>query len=840
MGLAGIAMFAQGPGARIEGEAIFHKHVRPMLEEKCAGCHGKAQAISQFRATAREDLLKGGNRGPSLVPGDAKSGTLLLALEQTTALKMPPGAKLPEETIAAVRRWVELGAPWPEGPAPAAAAQGSDADAWAFGPLRPGKLTSIDAYLQAELAKAKLPLAARASRRELIRRATQDVWGLPPTPEQVEAFVRDARPDAVAWKDLVDRLLASPRYGERWARHWLDVTRYADTGGFSNDYERPNAWRYREYVIRSLNNDKPYFQFVREQIAGDEMDASNPEMLVATGFLRMGPWEHTGMSVAAVTRQQWLDDVTHSTTATFLGLTMECARCHDHKFDPIPTKEYYRVQAVFAASEFAEPAAKFLPGEARDDFAAGRKRLEDLMQRNEARVKEYELLCLNRAAQKRGLTGPSEIPDKEARMIRQNKRELTPEEFERFKVYQKRQQLYKESIKRYEELAYGLQHAKKAQDVHILPVGNLETPGERVDPGYLSAVWRGPQAGPADVTTEIAGRRRELAEWIGSEKNPLTARVIVNRVWHWHFGHGIVRTPNDFGKLGARPTHPELLDWLAAEFVANQGSIKHLHRMILSSEAYQRGSQPADAELVKKADLDNKLLSYFPPRRMEAEEIRDSMLAVSGELSLETGGPGVFAAINRDIAQQPQQIMGTLRPAWEPAAKRADRNRRTIYTFQMRNLVDPMLEVLNAASMNESTAKRDETTIPTQAYALFNSDFARAQALALAQRAGNIDGVWRRILLRAPTAAEKTLAASHLAKRTEWHKQHAPPARGERKALVRAITSELTGDEVMITEDIDPLPYEENLHPGDVAPGVRALADIALALLNSSEFLYPY
>jgi hypothetical protein len=367
-------------------------------------------------------------------------------------------------------------------------------------------------------------------------------------------------------------------------------------------------------------------------------------------------------------------------------------------------------------------------------------------------------------------------------------------------------------------------------------VGNLETPGERVDPGIVASV----PGGQREITKDVAGRRAQLAAWIASPENPLTARVIVNRVWHWHFGRGIVRTPNDFGKLGARPTHPELLDWLAADFLASKGSLKHLHRRILLSDAYQRATKPPDPERVKKADLDNKLLSYFPPRRMEAEEIRDSMLAVSGELSLETSGPGTFAAINRDIAEQPQQIMGTLRPAWEPSAKKADRNRRSIYTFQMRNLVDPMLEVLNAASMNESTARRDETTIPTQAYALFNSEFARTQALALAQRAGSIDNLWLRVLLRAPTAEEKSLAEKHLAARLAWHTAHKPPPRAERKPLVRAITSELTGDEVMITEDADPQPYEEDLHPAQAPPRTRALADIALALLNANEFLYPY
>ncbi|MGH7248629.1 MAG: DUF1549 domain-containing protein, partial [Pseudomonadota bacterium] len=378
---------ADQAGSADEATAIFSKYVHPLFQQKCMGCHGTALKTSELSVQSRDSLLHGGKRGPAIVPGDAAKSLLVTAVEQTGALKMPPGEKLPQETIAAIRRWIDLGAPWTDAPPKTAPSWNyAPQDVWEFQPLRHDPVptvgidasevqTPVDAFILEKLKGKGLRLAPPASRAELLRRATYDLTGLPPAPEEVEAFVKDRASDREAFRKVVDRLLASPRYGERWGRHWLDVVRYADSGGYSNDFERPHAWRYRDYVIRSFNQDKPYNEFVREQIAGDEIDPNDPEKLVATGFLRMGPWEQTGMSVAAETRQAWLDDVTHSTATTFLGLTMECARCHDHKFDPLPTKDYYSLQAIFATTEFAERPAPFLPGEARPDFAAGRARV---------------------------------------------------------------------------------------------------------------------------------------------------------------------------------------------------------------------------------------------------------------------------------------------------------------------------------------------------------------------------------------------------------------------------------------------------------------------------------
>ncbi len=817
-----------------------------MLAAKCGACHGEKQKISGFSVASREELLKGGVRGPSLRPGQPSESLLLSVLDHSSSVKMPPGAKLEESLLAAVRRWIEVGAPWSDATAPQLPS--GEEDTWAFRPVQmrtppasnpqTGSKNPVDAFLDAKRHATGLPAAGRADRRTLIRRASFDLWGLPPSPADVARF--EADPDPQAWPKLIDRLLASPRYAERYARHWLDVTRYADTGGFSNDFERPHAWRYRDYVVRSFANDKPFRDFIVEQIAGDEVAPEDPEKVVATGFLRMGPWEHTAMSVAAVTRQEWLDDVTHATAATFLGVTLECARCHDHKFDPIPTKDYYSIQAAFAATEFAQREAAFLPAEERPGFAAGKRELEKALAANQAKVATFDNLVRERFLAKQ----PAATPDEVKKAVRE-KRELSPEEFENYKVYQKREQLLAQSIERYTPKAFAVKNSPSAPDTFVLPVGNLQSPGEKVQPGILaSANWQKDAALPL----ESAGRRLALARWIADEKNPLTYRVIVNRMWQAHFGKGLVETPNDFGKMGKRPTHPELLDYLTARFLTEGTSLKALHRLLMTSEAYQRASTPADPALAAKLDPERVLYGSFLPRRLEAESIRDSILLAAGELSLDpvldAGGPGTFPEINSDIATQPIQIMGTLMPAYRASSSARERHRRTLYTFQKRNLTDPMLEVFNAPSLAESTAKRDATTIPTQAYALFNGQIVHDMALALADKASRekdaLAALYARTLQRQPKAAERDLLATHLAKRERFHEQHPPAPPAPRPPLERSITSELTGDAVMVREE-DPAGHlEANLGPHQVSARVRALADIALVLLNSNEFLYRY
>ena len=826
-----------------EAGAIFLKHVRPLFQEKCAGCHGPALQSNGLSLASRDRILTGGKRGPAIVPGEAARSLMITALEQNGALKMPPGQKLPAETVAAVRRWIDLGAPWVDEVKTSASWKLSPADIWEFQPLKQASIPSatpdpVDAFILARLREKNIAPGPRADRVTLVRRATFDLTGLAPTPEEVRDFLRDTSPDREAFRKVVDRLLGSPRYGERWGRHWLDVVRYADSGGYSNDFERPNAWRYRDYVIRSFNNDKPYDQFVREQLAGDEIDGNDPEKLVATGFLRMGPWEQTGMSVAAETRQAWLDDVTHTTAASFLGLTMECARCHDHKFDPLPTKDYYRLQAIFATTEFADRAAPFLPGETRPEFEAGRARIARLQNMVEEKLASFDRLTKERLVAKKGAKSIDEIPKEEVRRAIQKKDLITPEEFERFKIFNKRKELYTRSIKRYDPLAYSVKEGAET-DTFILPVGNLKAPGEKVTPGVLQAVYVYDQPAYAEIPGAIQGRRLALANWIADKRNPLTARVMVNRIWAWHFGRGIAANPNNLGKLGEKPTHPELLDWLAEYFIDHGWSVKAVHRAIMLSDAYQRAAGQTEQ------DPDNRWLSHFTPRRLESEELRDTILEVAGELSTDTGGPGTFPEINQDVAQQPQQIMGTLMPAYRPSPSRRERNRRTVYTFQKRNLIDPFLDVFNGASLNESTEKRVATTVPTQVFALFNSTFVHDMALAFAARVeksggDRVETAYRYAFNRAPLAAERVSIKDYLQRMTAYHRGQQLPPNKERKALVRSITSELTGNEVQVEEETDPVKYEENLHSSEVSPEVRALADLALVLFNSNEFAYVY
>jgi mono/diheme cytochrome c family protein len=844
MGRAIVALSLCGAAWGAEpGEELFRAKVLPVIERDCQGCHGAAMTLSNLDLRSREAMLKGGARGPAVVAGKADASLLIAAIEGRDKMQMPPGGaekRLAPEVIAAFREWVDAGAPWPE--KAAGAWEFREEDLWAFRPVRPYDATKrVDDFVNAKLRERGIEAAGRADRRTLIRRVTVDLTGLPPTPEEVAAFVNDRSPDA--WEKVVERLLASPRYGERWGRHWLDVVRYADSGGYSNDFERPNAWRYRDYVIRSFNRDKPYDRFLREQIAGDELYPGDGEALIATGFLRAGPWEHTGMSVEAVTRQLFLDDVTHAAASVFLGLTLGCARCHDHKFDPIPTKDYYRMQAVFAATEFARPKLAFLPDERMDGREEEAKALRAAYERAESQAAELR-----------------------ARGKRQEKG-LTPEQGELLRLFQKHAALYKESLDRYEAKAFAvssgpsddapdggpaLRYPKRADykpaAVHVLTGGNLQSPGEAVTPGVLSAVERYSGLAAPEIPETVSGRRAALAEWMADARNPLTARVMANRVWQYHFGRGIAGDASNFGKMGKKPSHPELLDWLAGHFVASGWSVKSLHRAVLMSEAYQRAGRHPRMEAVREKDPENALLAYFSPRRVEAEVLRDSMLAVAGELSAEAGGPGVFPEINEDVARQPQHRMGSLAPAYQPSAKKSQRNRRTIYTFQQRSLVDPMIEVFNGPSLDLSCERRDSSTVPTQAFALFNSRFAHDMALALAARlereARGVEAQIRRGFQltagRDPEAGELRAARAHIAAMTEHHRRHPAPGRAKPAPLVHKITSELTGESFEFTQEEAPKDYEHNLHPSEVGPETRALADFALVLLNASEFVYVY
>jgi hypothetical protein len=857
--------------AQQSAETLFAEKILPLLVAKCQSCHNADYAQSGLDLSSRAALLKGGQRGAGIVPGDAANSLLIIAMtgaDEKRVKRMPPsGQPLDAATIAAFKQWIEAGAPWPESKVEREKTY-ADEDVWAFKKLRAvappiGNASPVDAFLQQPFVAKQITPAPAADRVALLRRATFDLHGLPPTPEEVAAFVNDKSPLPQAFARVVERLLASPRYGERYARHWLDVVRYADTAGGSNDYERPNAWRYRDYVIRAFNSDKPYDRFLIEQLAGDELESGNAENLIATGFLRMGPWEHTAMSVEAVTRQEWLDDVTHNTATTFMGLTMGCAKCHDHKFDPISAKDYYGLQAVFATTQFAESAAAFLPQENLGDQAAIQPRLQAKLAHALAQQQKVsDALGIKPRSQPPNQQGASRAanqapnnqqPTDPNQVLRKGADDRIAELHEYERAWLKRVEFNKLALKRFAPFALGVNYGEANKpaatvDTHVLIGGNLTSLGEKVAPAVPSAPCRFTQEAAPELPVKPAGRRLAFAQWLARAEHPLTARVMANRLWQWHFGKGLVETANNFGKLGKRPTHPELLDWLAREFTVRGWSIKAMHRLLMNTEAYRRAATHLQFDAVKKADPDNALLAYFPSRRLEAEELRDALLMVAGELNFTAGGPPGFPEINTDLMTQPRLIMGTVAPAWEASLTKAERNRRSIYTFQQRSLINPLVEVFNGANPNESCEFRRASTVAPQVFNLFNSRFSHDAALALAARltreAQTLDQqivrAFRWAFQREPSANEIKLARQHVAAMTAHHQQLAPAPPTALKPVELLINSEFTGQTIRFVEPTDFTGYERNLHASEVKATTRALAELCLTLLNANEFVFVY
>jgi hypothetical protein len=583
----------------------------------------------------------------------------------------------------------------------------------------------IDAFVLAGLRKAGLQPATPASRTTLIRRIYFDLTGLPPTPAEVQAFVRDKSPDA--WAKLVDRLLASPHYGERWGQHWLDVVRFAETDGFEYDTHRPDAYRYRDYVIHSFNSDKPYDRFVREQLAGDEINPKHEEMRIASGFHRLGPLrKNAGNQEVASSRNEVLTEMTNVVGSALLGVTLGCARCHDHKFDPIRHTDYYRMQAFFAATH-----EKDIPLATPEEQNAWKEKKSAV---------EAEMKAIR--AKMRGLKGQAKeevekkLKDVEARM---------PDPLPA---------LYSVS-----------NDSEKVSPIHVLARGDHNNKGDRVGMRPLGILLPdGTPELPADTTAP----RTALADWILQPDHPLTARVIANRVWHYHFGQGIVATPNDFGRMGSRPSHPELLDYLANSLVDNGWRLKALHRQILLSNTYQQASESPIEKAAAATDPENKLLWKFSRRRLTAEEIRDAALSVAGRLNVKTGGPSVIVPVEQeliDLLYKPSQ--------WAVTPDPAEHDRRSVYLIAKRNLRLPFMEVFDAPDLQISCARRESSTHAPQALELLNGDFTNRMADALADRlqkeagashARQIDLAYRLATGRAPKPAELKMAQSFLKK----------------------------------------------------------------------------
>ncbi len=894
-------------------ERIFTLKVLPLLKTKCVGCHGgdEEDIKGDYDMRSRAATLKGGeSEEASIVPGKPEESPLYRAVLWQD-LEMPPkeNDRLTKQETELVRQWIAAGAPWPDAKTRLAIQQrewsivenedgvivptsGGLADTWtyrrykpediwAFQPIvRPavptGHKNPIDAFISSKLELNKFKPAASADFRTLIRRATYDLTGLPPTPFEIFQFRKAWEEDSEkAWSDLITRLLASKHYGERWGQHWLDVVRYADTAGFSNDYERSNAWRFRDYVIRSFNNDKPFNEFVVEQIAGDELRPDDPEATIATGMLRMGPWG-TAMIPQPEARQIYLDDLVHNVGQAFLSMPLRCCKCHDHKFDPIPTRDYYRLYAAFSTTQPAEVDAPFLKEENRNGFAEKRELVRELL--NYAKAERDRVINKQEAAAKAWYT-EHKLPYKNENARKNDPEDkkpprhvgLTPEEKGVKKVREQDVWIWTRRLERFMPMAQGvyngqddrknsrkLRRAKKVNskwrpDSHILAGGALTAKQDAVGPGVLSSTGLRAKGDGKDrflLPDDLGGRRLALAQWIASDKNPLTARTIVNRVWQHHFGHGIVRTPNNFGVKGSKPTHPELLDWLASDFIANGWKIKRLHRMIMASNAYQRSGRHPVAKRLETEDPDNKLLASFPVRRLTAEELRDSTLLIGGELNRQSGGVPIMPEINMEVALQPRMIQFSIAPAHQPSRTPAERNRRTIYAYRVRGQADPLLEIMNLPNPNDSCEQRESAAVTPQAFTLLNSDVMTDRSIAFALRVrkekqNDLTAQVRRAVQlaygRVPTRDEQVGLEGYLKEMLAYHKEQQPKPTEYPTQVTRSLVEELTGEPFEFIEKLNVFDdYIPDAKPWTVDAETRALADVCLLLFNSNEFMYVY
>jgi hypothetical protein len=748
IGASAVSAAAEAPKgrtARTAAEMFFESKIRPVLDSSCFKCHSGKKERGGLRLDSRAALLKGGDTGPAIVPGDPEKSLLIQAIRHVHEdIQMPPNKQLPDAVVNDFVAWVRSGAVWPK-PSSTEASRGQKN--WAFEPVKRSEppadptgwsVNPIDRFVRAKLRERDLQPAGPVDKRTLIRRVTFDLIGLPPTPEETNDFLKDDSPNA--WAKVVDRLLASSRYGERWGRHWLDVARYADTGGFESDLLYAGAWRYRDYVIRSLNADKPFDRFLQEQVAGDELWPEDGDAVLATSLYGVGPALPESAMTSTQLEYEWLTDAADTTGAAFLGLTFGCARCHDHKYDPISQKDYYAMQAIFAASDRPYP--------------------------DNIRVRRIKAL--------NGLLSDAPVPKK---LLNDPRCTLQTED----------------------EAGLRLFHRKEVMTVHRLARGELSKPREVVGPAFPAALLGSKRRW--DFTEASATKRRAaLAHWLTSPDNPLTARVLVNRVWGWHFGQAIVRTPNDFGAQGEPPTHPKLLDWLARDFIDHGWSLKYLHRLIVLSNTYRMRSVGNGPGV--KTDLENRLLWHFPRHRLEGEAIRDAMLACAGSLNLKPFGPPVVPPLSR------QELTGLFdtKGKWPVTKDVSEHTRRSVYLLVRRTFAYPLFGAFDPPEVMSSSPQRARTVVPTQALTLLNSPVAREQSAAFARRllkeCGNrledvVPRAWLLAFGRPATPMECERALVFLEKRIATAKER-----------------------------------------DQSSPPEAALAELCLALFNANEFIY--
>ena len=905
-----------------QGSQLTDKDVLPILEKNCLQCHGEDLKQANLDLRTREAMLQGGDKGPSLVPGKAEASSLYMRVTGHTKPKMPmaPLPPLSEHEMLVLKNWIDQGAAW-GGAGPERAhtqAPGDKVNAsyleyqervitdemrqwWAFKkPVRYAEpevrdsrwsANPVDKFIRASMDANGLTPAPQADRITLIRRVYLDLIGLLPPPEAVGEFVNDTSPGA--YEELVEKLLASSHYGERWGRFWLDVVRFAESSGFEHDRTLDTAWRYRDYVIKALNEDKPYDQFVIEQIAGDELDEPTYDSLTATAFYRVGPRVRFREKTNPYYRYDYLDDMVRTTFQGFMGMSVHCARCHDHKFDPITRKDYYRsigmffgyvrydhflapkkdadewvrakkeslkaiaplkraiaeIEAPYRKREFEERLER-LPENVRiavrtpmEERTQGQKLLAAQFERNydasgagmnddlgpivfsatndidyrQSPLPGGALLFSLRNKATNAANGVPAKPDRQPKAPIK----LNPEDEQKRKVLKDKIAAIDKKTPKAPPAVEGVRDG----DYRVAPPGPgdnlvsghynpeygevnesyLPEPGQDykvpnvhfganglvveedrkaavVEPGFLTVMATGNERvtrTPNRPEYVTSGRRRALAEWIASPDNPLTSRVIVNRLWYWHFGQGIVPTPGNFGKMGIPPTHPELLDWLATEFVRQGWSIKQMHRLIMNSETYKMASSFYNAENVDK-DPTEKFIWRFPVRRLEGEAIRDVILSASGQLNLKAGGEPFYPAIAESVRE------GYTGGKWILTEEGPETWRRSIYAYWKRGLKFPMFDVHDQPDQNVTTEKRTVSTVPTQALTLLNGKFALLQSGLLADRvidesaadpAARVKRLYRITLGRDPKARELAASLDFLSNERELQSDKASPER---------------------------------------------------------------
>jgi hypothetical protein len=690
------------------GAPDFEREIAPILAKRCLECHNARDASGKLVLLSAETAQAGGESGRVIVPGKPDESFLIQRVE---AGEMPPPRRgkpqtLPPSEQALLRAWIAGGATWPAGRKLDLFEATNDIragrDWWSLQPIEraaESQTNGVDDFIRKRLGAAQMEPAPAAEKSVLIRRLYDDLIGLPPTFEQIQAFVADANPQA--YENVVDELLASPHFGERQARHWLDLVRFAETCGYERDQVKPFAWKYRDWVVNSFNADKPFDRFVLEQLAGDELPDRSEETVIATGFLMLGTWNDEPNDPQEY-KYERLEDLVHATSSVFLGLTVKCARCHDHKFDPVAQEDYYRMASAFWPGPIEPRERDHIGGVTKDELG-------------------------------------------------------------------------------FPEILGWTDVRRDPPPLHLLKKGDPRHPQGVVEPAHLSllpVLARPLQPPPENAKT--TQRRLQLAQWIVDPANPLTARVIVNRLWQHHFGQGLVRSPNDFGFNGLKPTHPELLDRLAADLIEHGWKLKRLHKLMVMSQTYRQASvHPRQGEYSER-DAGNTLWWRAERRRRDAESLRDAMLAVSGEIDLRLGGPSFKPSIS------PEALEGLSKKsaAWQESTSEEQR-RRSLYIFSQRSLLPPLMTAFDFPDTTAPCAQRDDTTVAPQALALLNGRFVQERSAALARRVqasatsddDAIKTAWRYAVARLPNDDELALATKYLVDQEAYFTPRGPEAR---------------------------------------------------------------